>query len=183
MRLDHSFYYADGSATAKVHITTYSVITVFLPSVTLTAGKPRAKPSAAPQIAASGTVSNSPLCEPARSPQGAVLLTVSQIFGGHSEGVTPVPIPNTEVKPLSADGTARATWWESRSPPNYFGKAPVIARSITGAFFCACAINPPDNMCRAIVSDHGAPPKAAIGPAHILMCVPPSRHAATCGKP
>ena len=26
--------------------------------------------------------------------------------GDHSEGVPPVPIPNTEVKPLSADGTA-----------------------------------------------------------------------------
>jgi hypothetical protein len=27
------------------------------------------------------------------------------ISGGHSGGVTPVPIPNTEVKPASADGT------------------------------------------------------------------------------
>ncbi len=26
-------------------------------------------------------------------------------FGGHSGGVTPVPIPNTAVKPTSADGT------------------------------------------------------------------------------
>jgi hypothetical protein len=28
--------------------------------------------------------------------------------GGHRRGVTPVPIPNTEVKPSTADGTARA---------------------------------------------------------------------------
>ena len=28
--------------------------------------------------------------------------------GGHRGGVTPVPIPNTEVKPSTADGTARA---------------------------------------------------------------------------
>ena len=28
--------------------------------------------------------------------------------------VTPVPIPNTKVKPLEADGTARAAVWESR---------------------------------------------------------------------
>ena len=28
-----------------------------------------------------------------------------QIFGDHSEEVTPVPIPNTEVKLLSGDGT------------------------------------------------------------------------------
>jgi hypothetical protein len=41
-------------------------------------------------------------------------------FGGHSEGDPPVPIPNTEVKPLSADGTAWETMWESRSPPNSF---------------------------------------------------------------
>ena len=28
-----------------------------------------------------------------------------KLSGRHSEGVTPVPIPNTAVKPLSADGT------------------------------------------------------------------------------
>ena len=27
--------------------------------------------------------------------------------GGYSEGVPPLPIPNREVKPLSADGTAK----------------------------------------------------------------------------
>ena len=27
------------------------------------------------------------------------------ISGGNDEGVPPVPIPNTEVKPFSADGT------------------------------------------------------------------------------
>ena len=43
-----------------------------------------------------------------------------RVFGGNSERVTPVPIPNTEVKPLSADGTAWVTVWESRSPPNFF---------------------------------------------------------------
>ena len=42
------------------------------------------------------------------------------ILGDCSEGVTPVPIPNTEVKPLSPDGTARASGWESRTSPNYF---------------------------------------------------------------
>jgi hypothetical protein len=34
-----------------------------------------------------------------------------------SERETPLPIPNRAVKPLSADGTWRATSWESRSPP------------------------------------------------------------------
>src|SRR5215467_4942206 len=37
--------------------------------------------------------------------------------GGHRSRVTPVPIPNTEVKPATADGTAWETVWESRSLP------------------------------------------------------------------
>ncbi len=41
-------------------------------------------------------------------------------FGGDSEGETPVPIPNTEVKPFSADGTARVTVWESRTLPKIY---------------------------------------------------------------
>jgi hypothetical protein len=41
-------------------------------------------------------------------------------FGGDSKGETPVPIPNTEVKPFSADGTARVTVWESRTLPKIF---------------------------------------------------------------
>src|SRR5438046_10719488 len=40
-------------------------------------------------------------------------------FGGHSGGETPGPIPNPEVKPSRADGTVRATGWESRSPPEH----------------------------------------------------------------
>ena len=35
-------------------------------------------------------------------------------FGGFSQGVTPLPIPNREVKPPNADGTACAGVWESR---------------------------------------------------------------------
>ena len=37
--------------------------------------------------------------------------------GGNSEEVTPVPIPNTVVKLLSADDTWRAAAWESRTSP------------------------------------------------------------------
>lgn len=40
-----------------------------------------------------------------------------KVSGGYSEGETPLPIPNREVKPLSADGTWPARAWESRSPP------------------------------------------------------------------
>src|SRR5438093_2491543 len=45
-------------------------------------------------------------------------------FGGHSGGETPGPIPNPEVKPSSADGTALETGWESRSPPDIFEEGP-----------------------------------------------------------
>lgn len=47
-------------------------------------------------------------------------------FGGHSERETPGPIPNPEAKPLSVDGTARGTLWESRSPPDIIYKAPSL---------------------------------------------------------
>ena len=40
-------------------------------------------------------------------------------FGGFSLGVTPLPIPNREVKPQHADGTACAGVWESRSLPRF----------------------------------------------------------------
>ena len=40
------------------------------------------------------------------------------ISGGNSERDPPVPIPNTEVKPLSADGTWLETARESRSSPD-----------------------------------------------------------------
>ncbi len=41
-------------------------------------------------------------------------------FGGHSEGETPLLIPNRVVKTFRADGTAWGTLWESRSSPRDF---------------------------------------------------------------
>ena len=38
--------------------------------------------------------------------------------GDDSKRVPPVPIPNTEVKPLSAEGTWLATARENRTPPD-----------------------------------------------------------------
>ena len=43
---------------------------------------------------------------------------IKRLCGYYSKEDTPVPIPNTEVKLLSADGTWRATSWESRTQPN-----------------------------------------------------------------
>ena len=56
---------------------------------------------------------------------------ISTIFGGYSGRVTPDPIPNSEVKPASADGTARETVWESRTPPElsqppHFGEGAIF---------------------------------------------------------
>jgi hypothetical protein len=56
------------------------------------------------------------------------------IFGGHSEEDPPVPIPNTEVKLFSADGTAWETVWESRSPPILYQKAHIKQKCLIWAF-------------------------------------------------
>ena len=46
---------------------------------------------------------------------------MSSLFsGGVSTEDPPVPIPNTEVKLSYADGTALATKWESREPPELY---------------------------------------------------------------
>ena len=47
----------------------------------------------------------------------------NQFPGGHRREVTPVPIPNTEVKLSTADGTACESVWESRSLPGLITKA------------------------------------------------------------
>ena len=57
-----------------------------------------------------------------------------EFSGGSVERVTPVPIPNTEVKPLGADGTALEAAWESRKPPGYFPKSPRECYALAG--FC-----------------------------------------------
>ena len=49
--------------------------------------------------------------------------------GGHRGRVTPVPIPNTEVKPATADGTACVGVWESRSLPGLFQEGPAFERA------------------------------------------------------
>ena len=42
-----------------------------------------------------------------------------QVSGGDLEEATPDPIPNSEVKLLGADGTAREAVWESRTLPGF----------------------------------------------------------------
>ena len=48
-----------------------------------------------------------------------------ELSGGYDEKVTPVPIPNTAVKLLSADDTWLVTARKSRSPPDLY-QTPVL---------------------------------------------------------
>ena len=55
----------------------------------------------------------------------------NDISGGYSDGVPPLPIPNREVKPDRADGTAHPR--ESRSPPFY--ESPEFNMNLGLSFF------------------------------------------------
>src|SRR5207247_3125075 len=69
-------------------------------------------------------------------PKSAIRNPKSHRFSGDFVGrVTPVPIPNTEVKPAGADGTARETVWESRKSPGLLNKSPL--NKCSGGFFVA----------------------------------------------
>jgi hypothetical protein len=46
-------------------------------------------------------------------------ISLNNVPGGFTGGATPVPIPNTEVKPSKADDTAAVRQWESRTLPGY----------------------------------------------------------------
>ena len=68
-------------------------------------------------------------------PSHAGLSTIQRVPGGITGGATPVPIPNTEVKPSKADDTAAVRQRESRTLPGY-KKGPLVERS-AGLFMCA----------------------------------------------
>ena len=53
------------------------------------------------------------------------------ISGDNGKRDPPVPIPNTEVKPLRADGTWLATARESRSSPDSMRACEVIRRLVS----------------------------------------------------
>src|SRR3954453_2802646 len=60
-------------------------------------------------------------------------------YGGHSGRETPGTIPNPEVKPASANGTAPERMWESRTPPNNTHPMGAITRwppSLVWGAFC-----------------------------------------------
>ncbi len=67
-----------------------------------------------------------------------------QVVGDLTAGVPPVPIPNTEVKPRRADGTARESVWERRSLPA-FNKGHVAKAAWPFPFTDGCRVE----MCGA----------------------------------
>ena len=56
--------------------------------------------------------------------------------GASSDGATPVPIPNTAVKPISADGTASARLWDSRPAPTQRREQCEKMRQTQSGLFC-----------------------------------------------
>jgi hypothetical protein len=61
----------------------------------------------------------------------------STLAGDYSARATPVPIPNTVVKPRSADGTAGEIRWESTTSPACSSEAPIdCTRSRSGLLHC-----------------------------------------------
>ena len=66
-------------------------------------------------------VENSKLFKSAKAIHiGKLTMREDKSLGDWSDGGTPGPIPNPEVKTVSADGTWGATPWESRSSPRDF---------------------------------------------------------------
>lgn len=63
-------------------------------------------------------LSNGPRAGPGH--QNAPKDEAPKVSGGDIEEATPDPIPNSEVKLLGADGTAREAVWESRTLPGFF---------------------------------------------------------------
>ena len=61
----------------------------------------------------------------------------SLISGGYSDGAPPLPIPNREVKPVRADGTASSGRVGSR---RFFQKSPAF-HTMWSAGFLVCIIH------------------------------------------
>ena len=80
-----------------------------------------------------------------------------RFLGGNAERVTPVPIPNTEVKPLRADGTALEAVWESRSPPGIFTCEQPLLSSWGCSLFSVRVGALNLLICSVILADHYMP--------------------------
>src|SRR6476469_174372 len=79
------------------------------------------------------------------------------VSGGDLEEATPDPIPNSEVKLLGADGTAREALWESRTPPGLFSRHPLHAFACGGFAFLSSGIGPDRSVVDFHASDGASP--------------------------
>ena len=68
------------------------------------------------------------------------------VSGGYSGEVTPDPISNSEVKLASANGTARETLWESRTPPDFSWRPPTAMSGVSSFY----ALKNPDDGIRSL---------------------------------
>ena len=80
-----------------------------------------------------------------------------KISGGHTGGVTPDPISNSEVKSSRAHGTAGETLWESRSPPGLFSAREEVNASSRAFLFlgrgCCSGINKMRQVTAKVLGD------------------------------
>ena len=82
----------------------------------------------------SGAAVSQPQARPSTLEGGRSGPAERTVSGGHSGGETPVPIPNTAVKPARADGTWGEAPWESRSLPGFLMTNPLWSFGSRG--FC-----------------------------------------------
>ncbi len=105
--------------------------------------------------------------------------TTQDCDGGHGERETPGPIPNPEAKPFSADGTAPARVWESRTSPN------TPRRSPTHQGAGIDVLNHPPHQEQGHPTreppDHTRPTPKPLIPAHVTY--PRTRHVRTYRLP
>src|ERR1039458_209299 len=80
-----------------------------------------------PRLARQYSVQRPTAPDPEGTPVAALIgpFGCHQFLGDPSEEDPPVPIPNTAVKLLSPDGTARASVWESRTSPGLIPRPPL----------------------------------------------------------
>ena len=86
-----------------------------------------------------GLTENHSMCSCQGTAKAGFLNKIATISGGNGEGVPPVPIPNTEVKPFSAESTWLDTAREDRSLPDSIflsssmAEHPAVNRVVVGS--------------------------------------------------
>ena len=75
----------------------------------------------------------------------------TSLSGGHRRGATPVPIPNTEVKPSTGDGTNGAIRWESSKLPGFIIENPRVYQARGFSVFRRASVRLDDRQGRLFV--------------------------------